>query len=173
MHHIQKEHSAPAPRLAVLDSSPGIAAALAPSRPLRPVTLCIANTLYDSLRPVALFGALIGTLKGLILLLGALGNIDVGLETSELSLEGILDEVLLKTLYKQVGSLLQNVQVLCMLRLRTMTTTASQVEEGLLHLALQIRPPLGSALSHVSCFLQGRNGNSIGGSDTGEPNSCA
>ncbi|KAH8990899.1 hypothetical protein EDB86DRAFT_2937671, partial [Lactarius hatsudake] len=96
--------SAPAPRLAVLDSSPGIAAALAPSRPLRPVTLRIANTLYDSLRPAALFGALIGAPKGLILvlmpdvgvrahgpLLGALGNSGAGLETPELSFKGISD----------------------------------------------------------------------------------
>ncbi|KAH8984480.1 hypothetical protein EDB86DRAFT_2962913 [Lactarius hatsudake] len=61
--------SAPVPPLAVLDSSPGIAAALAPSRPLRPVTLHIANTRYDSLRLAALFGALISTLKELILIL--------------------------------------------------------------------------------------------------------
>ncbi|KAF8259047.1 hypothetical protein EI94DRAFT_1814100, partial [Lactarius quietus] len=46
--------SAAAPRLAVLDGSPGLAAALAPGRPLRRVTLRVASTLYDGLRPAAL-----------------------------------------------------------------------------------------------------------------------
>ncbi|KAH9014510.1 hypothetical protein EDB84DRAFT_1443803 [Lactarius hengduanensis] len=85
--------SAAVPRLAVLDSSPGLAAALAPGRPLRRVTLHIASTLYDGLRPAALFGALGGALKelGLVLapdvdvrtrgrLLSALGNTGAGLE---------------------------------------------------------------------------------------------
>ncbi|KAH9015286.1 hypothetical protein EDB85DRAFT_2280358 [Lactarius pseudohatsudake] len=61
--------SAAVPRLAVLDSSPGLAAALAPGRPLRRVTLHIASTLYDGLRPAALFGALGGALKELVLVL--------------------------------------------------------------------------------------------------------
>ncbi|KAH9037210.1 hypothetical protein EDB85DRAFT_627354 [Lactarius pseudohatsudake] len=98
--------SAAVPRLAVLDSSPGLAAALAPGRPLRRVTLHIASTLYDGLRPAALFGALGGALKelGLVLapdvdvrtrgrLLGALGNTGAGLEVLELSLDGTSDEV--------------------------------------------------------------------------------
>ncbi|KAH9168047.1 hypothetical protein EDB89DRAFT_2074291 [Lactarius sanguifluus] len=45
--------SAPAPRLAILDSSPSLAAALAPNRPLGRVTLRISSTLYDGLRPAA------------------------------------------------------------------------------------------------------------------------
>ena len=98
--------STAAPRLAVLDSSPGLAAALAPSRPLRRVTLRIASTLYDGLRPAALFGALGGALKELVLvlapdvdvrtrgrLLGALANTGAGLEVLELSLDGTSDEV--------------------------------------------------------------------------------
>jgi hypothetical protein len=98
--------SAAAPRLAVLDGSPGLAAALAPGRPLRRVTLRIASTLYDGLRPAALFGALGGALKELALvlapdvdvrtrgrLMGALANTGTGLEVLEMSLEGTLDEV--------------------------------------------------------------------------------
>ncbi|KAH8990901.1 hypothetical protein EDB86DRAFT_3080179 [Lactarius hatsudake] len=42
--------SASAPRLAVLDSSPGLVAALAPGRPFRRVTLPIASTVYDAPR---------------------------------------------------------------------------------------------------------------------------
>ncbi|KAH8981363.1 hypothetical protein EDB86DRAFT_3107194 [Lactarius hatsudake] len=129
--------------------SPGLAAVLSPSRPLRPVTPCIANTLYDGLRPTALFGALIDALKGLILvltpdvgvrahgpLLGALGNSGAGLETPELSFKGISDEVSLKAPYKQVGPLLPNVQALRTVRLRTVTTEAAQAEEGPSRLAL-------------------------------------
>ena len=98
--------SAAAPRLAVLDGSPGLAAALAPGRPLRRVTLRIASTLYDGLRPAALFSALGGELKELVLvlapgvdvrtrgrLLGALANTGAGLEVLELNLEGISNEV--------------------------------------------------------------------------------
>ena len=103
--------SAAAPRLAILDGSPGLVAALAPSRPLRRVTLRVASTLYDGLRPAALFGALFGALgssalKELVLvlapdvdvrtrgrLLGALANTGTGLELLELSLEGTSDEV--------------------------------------------------------------------------------
>ncbi|KAI9433230.1 hypothetical protein H4582DRAFT_2082710 [Lactarius indigo] len=132
------------PRLAVLDSSPGLAAALAPDRPLRSVTMRIASTLYDGLRPAALFGALGGALKELVLvlapdvdvrtrgrLLGALGNTGAGLEILELSLDGTSDEVSLQALYKQVGSLLPNVQALRTLRLRASlpTETAKSDEE--------------------------------------------
>ncbi|KAH9010493.1 hypothetical protein EDB83DRAFT_2680807 [Lactarius deliciosus] len=110
--------SAAVPRLAVLDSSPSLAAALAPGRPLHRVMLHIASTLYDDLRPAPLFGALGGSLKVLVLvfapavdvrtrgrLLGALGNTGAGLEVLELSLDGTSDEVSLQALYKQVGSL--------------------------------------------------------------------
>ena len=98
--------SAAAPRLAVLDGSPGLAAALAPGRPLRRVTLRIASTLYDGLRPAALFSSLGSALKELILvlapdvdvrtrgrLLGALANTGTGLEILEMRLEGNSDEV--------------------------------------------------------------------------------
>ncbi|KAH8977804.1 hypothetical protein EDB92DRAFT_1844491, partial [Lactarius akahatsu] len=155
--------SAAVPRLAVLDSSPGLAAALAPGRPLRRVTLHIASTLYDGLRPAALFGALGGALKelGLVLapdvdvrtrgrLLGALGTTGTGLEVLELSLDGTSDEVSLQALYKQVGSLLPNVQALRTLRLRTsLPTEAAKSEEGPSRLALWTRPPLGSGLRCV------------------------
>ncbi|KAH9031171.1 hypothetical protein EDB84DRAFT_175319 [Lactarius hengduanensis] len=155
--------SAAVPRLAVLDSSPGLAAALAPGRPLRRVTLHIARTLYDGLRPAALFGALGGALKELVLvlapdvdvrtrgrLLGALGNTGAGLEVLELSLDGTSDEVSLQALYKQVGSLLPNVQALRTLRLRTsLPTEAAKAEEDPSRLALWTRPPLGSGLRCV------------------------
>ncbi|KAH9051716.1 hypothetical protein EDB87DRAFT_1733929 [Lactarius vividus] len=149
--------------LAVLDSSPGLAAALAPGRPLRRVTLRIASTLYDGLRPAALFGTLGDSLKELVLvltpdvdvrtrgrLLGALGNTGAGLEVLELSLDGTSDEVSLQALYKQVGSLLPNVQALHTLCLRTsLPTEAAKAEEGPSRLALWTRPPLGSALRCV------------------------
>ncbi|KAH9038660.1 hypothetical protein EDB83DRAFT_2524439 [Lactarius deliciosus] len=69
-------------------------------------------------------------------LLGALGNTGAGLETPELSFKDISDEVSLRAPYKQVGSLLLNVQALRTLRLRTVTTEAAQAEEGPSHLAL-------------------------------------
>ncbi|KAH9012395.1 hypothetical protein EDB83DRAFT_2321946 [Lactarius deliciosus] len=155
--------SAAVPRLAVLDSSPGLAAALAPGRPLRRVTLLIASTLYDGLRPAALFSALGGALKELRLmlapdvnvrargrLLGALGNTGAGLEVLELSLDGTSDEVSLQALYKQVESLLPNVKALRTLRLRaTLATEAAKSEEGSSRLALWTRPPLGSGLRCV------------------------
>ncbi|KAH9166175.1 hypothetical protein EDB89DRAFT_2005610 [Lactarius sanguifluus] len=129
----------------MLDSSLGLAAALAPGRPLRRVTLHIASTLYDGLRPAALFGALGGSLKELVLvlapdvdvrtrgrLLGALGNTGAGLEALELSLDGTSDEAL-RTL-----------------RLRTtLATEAAKSEEGPSRLALWTRPPLGSGLCCV------------------------
>ncbi|KAH9166155.1 hypothetical protein EDB89DRAFT_2076153 [Lactarius sanguifluus] len=156
-------HQPPCRALSVLDSSPGLAAALAPGRPLRRVTLHIASTLYDGLRPAALFGALGGSLKELVLvlapdvdvrtrgrLLGALGNTGAGLEALELSLDGTSDEVSLQALYKQVGSLLPNVQALRTLRLRaTLATEAAKSEEGPSRLALWTRPPLGSGLCCV------------------------
>jgi hypothetical protein len=94
------------PSLSVLDASPGLAVALAPGRPLQHVTLRIASTLYDGLRPAALFGTLGSHLKELVLvlapdvdartrgrLLGALANTGGGLEMLELCLEGTSDEV--------------------------------------------------------------------------------
>ncbi|KAH9160125.1 hypothetical protein EDB89DRAFT_2236142 [Lactarius sanguifluus] len=155
--------SAAVPRLAVLDSSPGLAAALAPGRPLRRVTLHIASTLYDGLRPAALFGALGGSLKELVLvlapdvdvrtrgrLLGALGYMGAGLEGLELSLDGTSDEVSLQALCKQVGSLLPNVRALRTLCLRTsLPTEAAKAEEGPSRLALWTRPPRGSGLCCV------------------------
>ncbi|KAH9077566.1 hypothetical protein EDB83DRAFT_2514279 [Lactarius deliciosus] len=109
------------------------------------MTLRVTSTLYDDLRPAALFGALSALMElALVLapdvdvracarLLGALGNMGAVLE---LSLEGPSDEVSLKVLYKQVGSLLPNVQALHTLRLRTMTTEAAQAEEDPSHLPL-------------------------------------
>jgi len=94
------------PDLAALDASPGLAAALAKGRPLRRVTLRVASTLYDGLRPAALFDALGGELKELVLvlapdvdartrgrLLGALAKAGAELEVLELDLEGKSDEV--------------------------------------------------------------------------------
>ena len=99
-------HSAAAPRFVVLGGSPGLAAALAPGRPLRRVTLRIASTLCDGLRPAALFSSLCSALKELVLvltpdvdvrtrgrLLGALANTGTGLEILEMRLEGNSDEV--------------------------------------------------------------------------------
>ncbi|KAH9008056.1 hypothetical protein EDB84DRAFT_1572387 [Lactarius hengduanensis] len=139
-----------APRLGVLNSSPDLAAALAPSHPLRRVTLRIASTLYGGLRPAALFGTLGDSLKKLVLvlasdvdmrtrgrLLGAPANTSAGLEVLELSLEGTSDEVSLQALYKQVGSLLPNVQALRTFRLWTsLPTEAAKAEEGPSRLAL-------------------------------------
>ena len=59
----------------MLDGSPGLATALAPGRSLRRVTLRIASTLYDGLRPAALFSALGGALKELVLVLAT--DVDV------------------------------------------------------------------------------------------------
>ncbi len=94
------------PYLATLDASPGLAAVLAPDRPVQRVTLRVASTLYDGLRPAALFDALGSQLKELVFvlapdvdartrgrLLGALGKTSGGLEVLELRLEGKYDEV--------------------------------------------------------------------------------
>lgn len=94
------------PHLTTLDASPGLAAALAPGRPVERVTLRVASTLYDGLRPAALFDALGSELKELALvlapdvdartrgrLLGALAKTGEGLEVLELRLEGKSDEV--------------------------------------------------------------------------------
>ncbi|KAH9159523.1 hypothetical protein EDB89DRAFT_1915984 [Lactarius sanguifluus] len=59
-------HQPPLCALRLLDSSHGLAAALAP---LRHVTARIASTLYGGLRPAALFGALGGSPKELLLVL--------------------------------------------------------------------------------------------------------
>jgi hypothetical protein len=100
------------PNLISLDASPGLAISLAPGRhsTLREVTLRVASTLYDGLRPAAIFGALLGAGCGqvralsLVLapdvdtrtrgrLLGALAKMSEGLEMLELQLEGTSDEV--------------------------------------------------------------------------------
>jgi hypothetical protein len=94
------------PHLARLDASPGLAAVLAPGRSVRRVTLRVASTLYDGLRPAALFDALGSQLRELVLvlapdvdartrgrLLGALAKTAEGLEVLELRLEGKSDEV--------------------------------------------------------------------------------
>ncbi|KAI9433133.1 hypothetical protein H4582DRAFT_1006149 [Lactarius indigo] len=146
--------------LAILDSGPGLAVALVPDCPLRHVTLRIASTLYDGLRSAALFGALGGALKELMFvlppdmdcgrLLGALGNTGTGLEILELSLNSASDEVSLRALHKQVGSLLLNTQSLRMLHLQaTLATEAAKSKEGPSRLTLWTRPPLGSALRYV------------------------
>jgi hypothetical protein len=94
------------PSLVALDASPGLAVALAPDRSLQRVTLRIASTLYDGLRPAAIFHTLGSQLKELVLvlapdvdartrgrLLGALANTGGGLEVLELRLEGTFDDV--------------------------------------------------------------------------------
>ncbi|KAH9981798.1 hypothetical protein BJV74DRAFT_65657 [Russula compacta] len=155
------------PALAALDASPGLALALAPGRPLRRVTLRVASTLYDGLRPAALFAALGGgeQLKELVLvlapdvdartrgrLLGALAKTGAELEVLELHLEGTSNEVALQTLYKQVGMLLPNVRALRTLRLRalrTVATSAAETEEGPSRLVVWTRPASGSTLRHI------------------------
>ncbi|KAI0280864.1 hypothetical protein BC826DRAFT_443630 [Russula brevipes] len=57
------------PALAALDTGPGLTTALAPGPPLQRVMLRVASTLYDGLCPAALFGALGGQLKELVLVL--------------------------------------------------------------------------------------------------------
>jgi hypothetical protein len=101
------------PNLVSLDASPGLAVSLAPGRQstLEQVTLRVASTLYDGLRPAAIFEALLGAtgcgqMKVLELvlaadvdtrtrgrLLGALAKMGEGLEELELRLEGTSDEV--------------------------------------------------------------------------------
>ncbi|KAH9008223.1 hypothetical protein EDB84DRAFT_1551633 [Lactarius hengduanensis] len=115
----------------MLDSSHGLAAALAPGHPLRRVTLRTASTLYNGLHPAALFGALGGSCsfsrstqtctRGW--LLGTLANTSAGLDVVELSREGNSDEVSLQALYVQVGSLLPIVRALRTLRLRASLPT--------------------------------------------------
>ncbi|KAI9432356.1 hypothetical protein H4582DRAFT_2061874 [Lactarius indigo] len=134
-----------APRLVVLDSSPDLVVALTPGRLLHCVTLRIASTLYDGLRPAALFGTLGGVP----------GNTGTVLEPLERSLDGTSDEVLLQALYKQVGSPLPNFQVLRTLPLRAaLATEVAKGEEGSSRLTLWTRSPLGSVLLCV-VFLSG------------------
>ena len=106
-----------------LDASPGLAVSLAPGRlsTLSRVTLRVASTLYDGLRPAAIFGALLGDngrsqVKMLTLvlapdvdtrtrgrLLGALAKMGEGLEVLELQLEGTSDEVRIPSLHSPVA----------------------------------------------------------------------
>jgi hypothetical protein len=55
--------------LARLDASPGLATVLSPGRPVQRATLRVARTLYDGLRPAALFDALGSQPKELVLVL--------------------------------------------------------------------------------------------------------
>ena len=86
--------------LPTIDASPSLAAALAPDRPVDRVTLHVASTLYDDLRPAALFIELGSELKELAFvlapeidawtrgrLLGALARTGEGLGVLELPLE--------------------------------------------------------------------------------------
>ncbi|KAI9432346.1 hypothetical protein H4582DRAFT_2083660 [Lactarius indigo] len=101
--------------------SPDLVVALTPGRLLHCVTLRIASTLYDGLRPAALFGTLGGVP----------GNTGTVLEPLERSLDGTSDEVLLQALYKQVGSPLPNFQALRTLPLRAaLATEVAKGEEG-------------------------------------------
>jgi hypothetical protein len=105
-------HPAAIPNLISLDACPGLAVSLAHGRlsTLRQVTLRVTSTLYDGLRPAAIFGALFGPGGGqvkvlsLVLaadvdkrtrgrLLGALAKMGEGLEVLELQLKGTSDEV--------------------------------------------------------------------------------
>lgn len=105
-------HPAAVPNLISLDACPGLAVSLAHGRlsTLRQVTLRVTSTLYDGLRPAAIFGALFGPGGGqvkvlsLVLaadvdrrtrgrLLGALAKMGEGLEVLELQLKGTSDEV--------------------------------------------------------------------------------
>ncbi|KAH9160114.1 hypothetical protein EDB89DRAFT_1915198 [Lactarius sanguifluus] len=151
--------SAAVPRLALLDSSPSLAAALAPGRPLR----------RHAVRRPARGPALGGSLKELVFVLapdvdvrthgrlsGALGNTGTGLEALELSLDRSSDEYQsLQALYKQVGSLLSNIQALSnALPAGNAGDRGSQVGGRSVALALWTRPPLGSGLRCV-VFLSG------------------
>ncbi|KAH8976800.1 hypothetical protein EDB86DRAFT_3094430 [Lactarius hatsudake] len=101
------------------------------------------STLYDGLHPAALFGAVGGSLKELVLL------VPCPTWTRACEYEhgaGVVsrDEVSLQALYKQVGSLLPNVQALRTLRVRvSLPTEAAKADEGPSRLALWKRPPLG------------------------------
>jgi hypothetical protein len=105
-------HSAAIPNLISLDASPSLAISLAHGRlsTLRQVSLRVTSTLYDGLRPGAIFEALFGAGGGqvkvltLVLaadvdrrtrgrLLGALAKTGESLEVLELQLEGTSDEV--------------------------------------------------------------------------------
>ncbi len=99
----QADQSPPIPLSLVFEHVLRRRALCSARRAARRVTLPIASTLYDGLRPAALFGALGGALTVLVLmlapdvdvrkrgrLLGALANTGVGLEVS---LEGTSDEV--------------------------------------------------------------------------------
>ncbi|KAH9008680.1 hypothetical protein EDB84DRAFT_1550264, partial [Lactarius hengduanensis] len=118
---------------------PGLAAVLAPGRPLHSAMLRIANMVCDGFRPATLFSYLysrpISTSRTRGRLLGALGNTGAGLELLELSLQ--MRYVSLQALYKQVGSLLSNVQALRTLRLQAASAIeVSKAEESPSRLAL-------------------------------------
>ncbi|KAH9010475.1 hypothetical protein EDB83DRAFT_2530668 [Lactarius deliciosus] len=121
--------------------TPDLAAALAPGRPLHSATLRVANTVCDGLRPAARwrcshpYSRPMWTSRTHGWVLGALGNTGAGLELLELSLQ--MRYVLLQALYKQVASLLSNVQALRTLRLRaTLAIEVAKADESSSHLAL-------------------------------------
>ena len=117
-------HPEALPNLISLDASPGLAVSLAHGRlaTLRQVTLRVTSTLYDGLRPGAIFGALFGAGGGqvkvlsLVLaadvdrrtrgrILGTLAKTGEGLEVLELQLEGTSDEVRLPLFLCRIWSL--------------------------------------------------------------------
>ncbi|KAH9165009.1 hypothetical protein EDB89DRAFT_378211 [Lactarius sanguifluus] len=151
---------------------------LAHGRPPHCVTLRIASAQYDGLHPAETVwcarrskGTRTRAECGMRTRgqsLGALGNTRAELEVLDLSLEGTSDEVSHQALYKQIGSLLPNVQALRTLRLQaSLPTEAAIADEGPSRLALWTRPPLGLALRS---FLCGRIWNLSGSMH--ELNSC-
>ncbi|KAH8977801.1 hypothetical protein EDB92DRAFT_1822021 [Lactarius akahatsu] len=129
-----------APRLAVLESTPGLVAALAPGHPLHSATLSVTNTVYDGYRPTTLSCALGGALKALVLVLAP--DVDdthawavvrrarkdrCGARASQAVSS---DEVSLQALYK-LGSPLSIVQALRTLRLQaSLAIEVAKAEES-------------------------------------------
>ncbi|KAH8978313.1 hypothetical protein EDB86DRAFT_2836893 [Lactarius hatsudake] len=117
------------------------------------VKMAYFTTLYNGLRLATLFGALGSTLKELGFVLapdvdvrtrgrpiGALANTGAGLE-------GTSDEVSLQALHKLAVA--DSAGASHAPHAATLLTEAAKAEEGPSHLALWIRPPLGSALRCV------------------------
>ncbi|KAH9166145.1 hypothetical protein EDB89DRAFT_2076144 [Lactarius sanguifluus] len=118
----------------------GLAAALAPGRPLHSAALRVANTAYDGFRPTTLFCALCGALKVLALVLAPdvdVAYIRAGVRRARKYRCGARasravssDEVSLQALYK-LGLLLSNVQALPTLRLQaTLAIEVAKAEES-------------------------------------------
>ncbi|KAH8991755.1 hypothetical protein EDB86DRAFT_1553570 [Lactarius hatsudake] len=141
--HLVGVPPAGAPRLAVLDITPSLAAALAPGSSLHGATLRVTNMVYDGFRPATPLCALCGAPKVLAPVL--MPDVDVAHARAVVrrtrkygcgaraSRAVSSDEVfkLLQALYKQVGSLLSNVQALCTLRLQLkLAIEVAKAEEG-------------------------------------------